>query len=134
MLGIGKNLHRASVALAMLLMLPAERCIAQSAAASEALPTVEVVATSPLGAATNTLNVPTEVQSIDSTQIEALDQDVITEDMARRVPGVATTDEIGSPLAQSLTAARRLRPCRAHPKVSPSIKTAFASTKPMATS
>jgi iron complex outermembrane recepter protein len=70
--------------------------------AAEELPTVEVVATAPLGATTNTLNVPTEVQALDSTDIETLNQDVITQDLARRTPGVDVTDELGSPLSQAL--------------------------------
>jgi len=97
----------ASVTLAALLLaFTARQSTAQtatpSAGATEALPTVEVVATSPLGAGTNTLNVPTEVQSISSTEIETLNQEVITQDFARRTPGVDVTDEIGSPLAQAL--------------------------------
>ena len=79
------------------MVLPAHRSMAQ-----EALPTVEVVATSPLGAETSTLNVPTEVQSISGAEIENLNQDVITEDLSRRMPGVSTTDELGNPLMQSI--------------------------------
>ncbi|HLH12252.1 MAG TPA: TonB-dependent receptor [Methylovirgula sp.] len=71
--------------------------------AQEALPTVEVVATSPVGTqSTSTLNVPSEVQTIDSKEIENLNHATITEDLARRTPGVATTDELGSPLNQSI--------------------------------
>lgn len=44
---------------AILLVLPVQPSTAQ-----EALPTVEVVATSPLGAETSTLNVPSETQTI----------------------------------------------------------------------
>ncbi|WP_297295646.1 TonB-dependent receptor [uncultured Methylovirgula sp.] len=76
------------------------RALAQQAGGE--LPTVEVVATTPLGAGTSALNVPNETQTLDSQQIETLSQSTITEDMARRTPGVSTTDSIGSPLAQSL--------------------------------
>jgi len=100
----GFCLRRAAQVLAgsFLLVLPAQRSMAQSATPTEALPTVEVVATSPLGAETSTLNVPTEVQSISGTEIENLNQPTITEDLARRTPGVVATDELGSPLDQSL--------------------------------
>jgi iron complex outermembrane receptor protein len=90
--------RQASVSLAALLLASSMR----PGMAQEALPTVEVVATAPLGATTSTLNVPTEVQSIGSTEIESLNQDVITQDLARRTPGVDVTDELGSPLSQAL--------------------------------
>jgi iron complex outermembrane recepter protein len=60
------------------------------------------VATAPLGSGTSTLDVPSEVQSIDSKQVQTLSQCVVTEDLARLTPGVSTTDSIGSPFAQSL--------------------------------
>ena len=63
---------------------------------------VEVFATSPLGTGTNPLDIPGETQSIDSQDIENLNQSTITDVLARRTPGVSVTDAIGSPLAQSL--------------------------------
>ncbi len=63
---------------------------------------VEVFATSPLGTGTNPLDIPGETQSIDSQDIEDLNQSTITDVLARRTPGVSVTDSIGSPLAQSL--------------------------------
>ncbi len=100
----------------LFLAVPSEQAFAQSATptatpstsaasgtqAGGELPTVEVVATSPLGAETSTLNVPSEVQSISGDEIENLNHDVITEDLSRRLPGVATTDAMGNPLMQSL--------------------------------
>ncbi len=87
------------IALFALLSTPA---FAQQAAQTIELQPVEVVATTPLSTGTSTLDVPSEVQSINSQQIENLNQSVITDVLARRTPGVSVTDEIGSPLAQSL--------------------------------
>ncbi len=95
---MGKGLRAAT--LALLLLLPAGRAIAQSA--SEALPTIEVVATAPLGTGTNTLNVPSETQSISAQEIEDLSQTTLQDALARRTPGVSVTDEIGSPLSESV--------------------------------
>ncbi len=81
--------------------LTAANATADAAAGGE-LPTIDVVATSPLGAGTSTLNVPSETQTISSQQIENLNQDVITQAFARRTPGVDVTDELGSPLSQAL--------------------------------
>ncbi len=78
------------------------RAVAQEATAGGELPTVEVVATTPLGAGTSTLDVPSETQTLDSQQIETLNLNSITQDLARRTPGVSTTDELGSPISQSL--------------------------------
>ncbi|WP_219321082.1 TonB-dependent receptor [Methylovirgula sp. HY1] len=76
--------------------------LAQTASPTIQLAPVEVVATSPLGAGQSTLNVPSETQSLDAQQIGDLNQSTITEDMARRTPGVSTTNASGSPLSQSL--------------------------------
>jgi iron complex outermembrane recepter protein len=115
---VGKGLL--GVALAFLLLLPAGRAMAQSAApttsqtvtltpaaaasedASGALPTIEVVATTPLGTGANTLNVPSETQSISAQEIENLNQPTLQDALARRTPGVSVTDEIGSPLSESV--------------------------------
>ncbi|MGH6818981.1 MAG: TonB-dependent receptor [Methylovirgula sp.] len=70
--------------------------------ASGALPTIEVVATTPLGAGTNNLNVPSETQSISGQEIENLSQQTLQDALARRAPGVSVTDEIGSPLSESV--------------------------------
>ncbi|MDR3408517.1 MAG: TonB-dependent receptor [Methylovirgula sp.] len=78
------------------------RAVAQEATAGGELPTVEVVATTPLGAGTSTLDVPSETQTLDSQQIETLNLNSITQDLARRTPGVSTTDALGSPVNQSL--------------------------------
>ncbi|MEW6438577.1 MAG: TonB-dependent receptor [Pseudomonadota bacterium] len=72
------------------------------AAAGGQLPTVEVVATTPLGAGTSDLNVPSETQTLTSDQISTLNQTTLQDALARRTPGVSTTDEIGSPLSQSV--------------------------------
>jgi iron complex outermembrane recepter protein len=82
---------------AILLVLPVRRSIAQ-----EALPTVEVVATTPLGAGTSTLNVPSETQTISGQEIENLSQTTLQDALARRTPGISVTDEIGSPLSESV--------------------------------
>ena len=82
---------------AILLVLPVQRSIAQ-----EALPTVEVVATTPLGAGTSTLNVPSETQTISGQEIENLSQTTLQDALARRTPGISVTDEIGSPLSESV--------------------------------
>ncbi|MGO9135427.1 MAG: TonB-dependent receptor [Methylovirgula sp.] len=50
----------------------------------------------------NALDIPGETQSVDSHEISNLNQTTITEVLSRRMPGVSTTDAIGSPLAQSL--------------------------------
>jgi iron complex outermembrane receptor protein len=63
---------------------------------------VEIFATSPLGSGTNALEIPSETQSVDSHVISNLNQPTINDVLARRTPGVSTTDAIGSPLAQSL--------------------------------
>ncbi len=63
---------------------------------------VEVFATTPLGSGQSLLDIPSETQSIDSQDIENLNQSTITDVLARRTPGVSVTDSIGSPLAQSL--------------------------------
>ncbi len=81
--------------------LTAANATADVAAGGE-LQEVEVVATTPLGEGTSVLNVPSETQSIDSQQIENLNQDVVTQALARRTPGVDVTDEVGSPLTQAL--------------------------------
>jgi iron complex outermembrane recepter protein len=70
--------------------------------ASGALPTVEVVATTPLGTGTNALDVPSETQSISGQEIENLNQTTLQDALARRTPGVSVTDEIGSPLSESV--------------------------------
>jgi iron complex outermembrane recepter protein len=87
---------------AFLLAFSAQRGMAQSATATEALPTVEVVATTPLGAGTNVLNVPSETQSISGEEIENLSQPTLQDALARRTPGISVTDAIGSPLSDSV--------------------------------
>ena len=74
----------------------------QTLPAAIELETVEIFATTPLGTGMSALQIPSETQSIDAQEIGTLNQLTITEDFARRTPGVSTTDEIGSPLAQSL--------------------------------
>jgi iron complex outermembrane recepter protein len=74
----------------------------QAQAAGGELPTIDVVATTPLGADTSTLNVPSETQTLTSQQISNLNQQTLQDALARRTPGVSVTDEIGSPLAQSV--------------------------------
>jgi iron complex outermembrane receptor protein len=76
--------------------------IAQEATAGGELQTVEVVATSPLGTGTSTLDVPSETQTISSQEIDNMNQLTLQDALARRTPGVSVTDEIGSPLSQSL--------------------------------
>ena len=76
------------------------RAVAQEA--SGELPTVDVVATTPVGAGTSVLNVPSETQTIDSEQIGNLNQPTLQDALAIRTPGVSVTDAIGSPLAQSV--------------------------------
>jgi iron complex outermembrane receptor protein len=66
------------------------------------LPTIEVVATSPLGTGTEALNVPSETQTISGQDIANLDQLTLQDALARRTPGVSVTDEIGSPLSESV--------------------------------
>src|SRR3984957_4903592 len=79
----------------------APHAAAQQAASGE-LPTVDVVATTPLGADTSTLDVPSETQTLTSQQISNLNQPTLQDALARRTPGVSVTDEIGSPLSQSV--------------------------------
>jgi iron complex outermembrane receptor protein len=79
----------------------APHAAAQQAAGGE-LPTIDVVATTPLGADTSTLNVPSETQTLTSQQIGNLQQPTLQDALARRTPGVSTTDAIGSPLSQSV--------------------------------
>jgi iron complex outermembrane recepter protein len=100
------------LAAAFLLALPVQPSMAQNvtltpeAAAAQStggeLPTIEVVATTPLGAGTNALNVPSETQSISGQEIESLNQQTLQDALARRTPGVSVTDEIGSPLSESV--------------------------------
>jgi iron complex outermembrane recepter protein len=81
---------------------PAQSLPVQTLSPTIELPVVEIFATTPLGTGMSALDIPSETQSIDAKEIGNLNQLVITEDLARRTPGVSTTDEIGSPLAQSL--------------------------------
>ncbi len=83
---------------AMVFSMP--RATAQEAGGE--LPTVEVVATSPLGTGTNPLNVPSETQTITGDEIDNLNQPTLQDALARRTPGVSVTDEIGSPLSASV--------------------------------
>jgi iron complex outermembrane recepter protein len=104
----------ASMALAgvSLLALSAQRSLAQNvtltpeAAAAQstggALPTVEVVATTPLGTGTSALNVPSETQIITGEEIGDLNQQTLQDALARRTPGVSVTDSQGSPLYESV--------------------------------
>jgi iron complex outermembrane receptor protein len=66
------------------------------------LQTVEVVATSPVGPGTNALDVPSETQVITGQEIDNLNQTTLQDALARRTPGVSVTDEIGSPLSESV--------------------------------
>ncbi len=101
---VGGRPQSASVILAgaCLFLLSAQQGMAQSASASEALPTVEVVATAPLGAGASALDVPSETQSISGEEIENLRQTTLQDALARQTPGVSVTDEIGSPLSESV--------------------------------
>jgi iron complex outermembrane receptor protein len=75
---------------------------AAAGATGGALPTVEVVATTPLGTGLDITKVPSQVETVTSSEIEETYQNEITEVMDRRTPGVSVTDEIGSPLVNSL--------------------------------
>ncbi len=66
------------------------------------LSTVEVVATTPLGAPTSPLDIPSETQTITSQEIGNLRQTTLQDALARRMPGVSVTDAIGSPLSESV--------------------------------
>ncbi len=66
------------------------------------LPTVDIVATTPLGGDTSTLDVPSETQTLTGQQIDQLDQQTLQDALAIRTPGVSVTDSIGSPLAKSV--------------------------------
>ena len=79
----------------------AANAVADTAAGGQ-LPTVEVVATTPLGAGTSDLNVPSETQTLTSQDIDQLSQPTLQDALARRTPGVSVTDVIGSPLSQSV--------------------------------
>ncbi len=72
------------------------------AAAGGQLPTVEVVATTPLGTGLSALDVPSETQTLTSDQITNLRQQTLQDALARSTPGVSVTDEIGSPLSESV--------------------------------
>jgi iron complex outermembrane receptor protein len=78
--------------------------LAPAAAAGQpiALPTVEVVATTPVGTGLDTTKVPSEVQSISGTDIEQMYQNELSNALNLRMPGVSVTDEIGSPLVNSV--------------------------------
>ncbi len=74
-------------------------------AAAEArgpLPTVEVVATTPLGTGLDITKVPSQVELISSGEIDQMYQNELSEALDRRTPGVSVTDEIGSPLVNSV--------------------------------
>ncbi len=82
---------------------------AQSATTSDAatqaggeLPTVDVVATTPLGGDTSVLNVPSETQVLTGEQIDNLNQLTLQDAFARSTPGVSVTDSQGSPFSESL--------------------------------
>jgi iron complex outermembrane recepter protein len=81
--------------------LNASNAMADTAASGE-LQTVEVVATAPVGQGTNVLNVPSETQTLSAQQISNLNQLTLQDTLARTTPGVSVTDEIGSPLSQSV--------------------------------
>jgi iron complex outermembrane receptor protein len=78
--------------------------LAQSAApaASGQLPTVDVVATTPLGAEVNVLNVPSETQILTSETISNIHQQTLQDALARATPGISVTDSQGSPLYSSV--------------------------------
>jgi iron complex outermembrane receptor protein len=100
----GLSLKAALLSFAVL-PLSFELALAQSAppaAASGQLPTVDVVATTPLGADLSTLDVPSETQAITSEQIKNLKQQTLQDALARSTPGVSVTDEVGSPLSESV--------------------------------
>jgi iron complex outermembrane recepter protein len=75
---------------------------AAGGAASGPLPTVEVVATTPLGTGTSVLNVPSETQTLTGEQIDNLNQQTLQDAFARSTPGVSVTDSQGSPLYESV--------------------------------
>jgi iron complex outermembrane recepter protein len=124
LMGGGFRLRCAVAALAgaFFFVLPTQRSMAQSAtqpaasqggqnvtltpaaagSSGEELPTIEVVATSPLGTGTEALNVPSETQTISAQEIGNLSQLTLQDALARRTPGVSVTDEIGSPLSESV--------------------------------
>jgi iron complex outermembrane recepter protein len=81
--------------------LNASNAMADTAASGE-LQTVEVVATAPVGPGTSVLNVPSETQTLSAQQIDNLNQLTLQDTLARATPGVSVTDEIGSPLSQSV--------------------------------
>jgi iron complex outermembrane recepter protein len=81
--------------------LNASNAMADTAASGE-LQTVEVVSTAPVGPGTSVLNVPSETQTLSAQQIDNLNQITLQDTLARSTPGVSVTDEIGSPLSQSV--------------------------------
>jgi iron complex outermembrane recepter protein len=108
MLGRTSLFLSTALASAALFALPVPS-FAQSATPSDAttqaggeLPTVDVVATTPLGSNTSTLDVPSETQTLTAQQIDQLNQVTLQDALAIRTPGVSVTDAIGSPLAQSV--------------------------------
>jgi iron complex outermembrane recepter protein len=66
------------------------------------LPTIEVVATTPVGTGIDTTKVPSEAQSISGTEIQQMYQNELSAALNLRMPGVSVTDEIGSPLVNSV--------------------------------
>jgi iron complex outermembrane recepter protein len=102
MFGFWRSLRVSALGLATLAWPPGQAAAQTAAPETIALPEIEVFATTPLGTGMSALQIPSETQSIDAQEIGNLNQLIITEDFARRTPGVSTTDEIGSPLAQSL--------------------------------
>ncbi len=58
--------------------------------------------TTPLGAGTSALDVPSETQTLTSEEISTVNQTTLQDALARRTPGVSVTDEIGSPLSESV--------------------------------
>ncbi len=87
-----------------LLPLSFEMALAQSAApaAGGQLPTVDVVATTPLGSDTSVLDVPSETQILTSETISNLHQQTLQDALARSTPGISVTDSQGSPLYESV--------------------------------
>ncbi len=66
---------------------------------------------------------PSETQTLTSEEISTVNQTTLQDALARRTPGVSVTDEIGSPLSESVDfrGETATPPCRERPKVWPSI-------------
>ena len=100
------------------------------------LPTVEVVATSPLpGGGENPDNIPALVQTVPAEDFARTNSPSVTDTLQQQVPGAVVDRRQRQPISRKICsiAASSPRRCRARRKASPSIRTAFASTRLLAT-